>query len=188
MWKFVLIIFLFSSVVYSQQNNSVGITEQTVNDNGILKTHTVLTPEVNNGIQNLCEPTYNNPTFIADGNTSTRWFFTDSASIGNHCAVSGNGNYNVTGWDLNTERVSFYGNLNSTPIWEFFVNPEVSKSHVTISDTGGVIAVGSYRNIYLFNNTSNTPIFSFNNTTYQRLCGTCWHNKRWIISCRNCIP
>ena len=165
MWKFVLIIFLFSSIVYSQQNNFVGITENTINDNGVLKTHTILTPEVNNGIQNHYLPTYNNNSFITDGNTSIRWTFTDPASVGNHCAVSGNGNYNITGWDLNAERVSFYGNLNSTPLWQFYVNPSVSKSYVAISDTGGVIAVGSYRNIYLFNNTSGTPFFNFDITT-----------------------
>ena len=168
MWKPLLIILLFSTITYSQQNqqgNFIGTKDQVVNDNGVLKTYTTITPEINNGNQTLYEQTPHNPPFISDNNTTIRWSYTDPASIGYHCAVSGNGNYNITAWDLNSERVSFYGNLNSTPLWEYYVNPQVSSSYVAISDTGGVIAVGSLKNIYLFNNSSSTPFFNLDLST-----------------------
>ena len=168
MWKPLLIILLFSTITYSQQNrhgNLIGTKEQVVNDNGVLKTHTTLTPEINNGNHTLYEKSPPNPPFITDNNTTIRWSYTDPSSIGYHCAVSGNGNYNITAWDLNSERVSLYGNVNSTPRWQYYVDPQVSNSYVSISDTGGVIAVGSYNNIYLFNNSSSTPFFNLDLTT-----------------------
>ena len=168
MWKPLLIILLFSTITYSQQNkqgNLIGTKEQVVNDNGVLKTHTTLTPEINNGNHTLYEKAPQNPPFITDNNTTIRWSYTDPSSIGYHCAVSGNGNYNITAWDLNSERISLYGNVNSTPVWQYYVDPQVSNSYVSISDTGGVIAVGSYNNIYLFNNSSSTPFFNLDLTT-----------------------
>ncbi len=164
MWKPILIVLLFSPILYSQ-NYFVGVSETTTHQNGILKSQTVLVPEVYNHDKTLNTPFYNNPPFNINNNTTTRWSYTDPASIGYHCAVSSNGNYNVTGWDLNSERVSLYGNLNSVPYWEFYSNPLVSNNYVAISDTGGVIAVGSHKNIYLFHNSSNVPFFNFDLTT-----------------------
>ncbi|MBL7129016.1 MAG: T9SS type A sorting domain-containing protein [Ignavibacteria bacterium] len=169
MWKSLLIILFFPLFVFSQQNsgeNFIGVTEQLVNENGVQNIYTTITPEINNGKQTLYEQTPNNPPFISDNNTTIRWLYTDPVSVGNHCAVSSNGNYNITAWDLNSKRVSFYGNLNSTPLWEYYVDPQVStSSYVAISDTGGVIAVGSTKNIYLFNNSSSTPFFNLNLST-----------------------
>ena len=164
MWKSILIVLLFSSILYSQ-NNFTGKSEIITNVNGVIKSHTILIPEVNDGVQTPYIPVNQNPPFNINNNTTTRWSFTDPASIGNHCEVSGNGNYNVTGWDLNTERVSLYGNINSTPFWEFYANPQVSSNYIAISDTGGVIAAGSHKNIYLFTNLSNVPFFNFDLTT-----------------------
>ena len=164
MWKSILIVLLFSSILYSQ-NNFIGKSEFISNVNGVIKSNTILIPEINDGVQTPYIPVNQNPPFSINNNTTTRWSYTDPASIGYHCEVNGNGNYNITAWDLNTERVSLYGNLNSTPIWEYYVDPQVSSSYVAISDTGGVIAVGSLKNIYLFNNSSSTPFFNLDLNT-----------------------
>lgn len=93
--------------------------------------------------------------------SAIRWSFTDAIAIGDRSATSGNGLYQTTGWGLNTERVSVYNNSSNTPIWEFPTSTNVNINYVAISDTGGVIAAGSYHNIYLFNRTSSTPFFNF---------------------------
>jgi hypothetical protein len=102
----------------------------------------------------------------SSSNTSMiRWSFTDPIAIGDRNATSGNGLYEVVGWALNTERVSLYTNTNNTPLWEYFTDPNTFVNHVAISDTGGVIAAGSYKNILMFNRGSSTPFFNFDLST-----------------------
>lgn len=95
-------------------------------------------------------------------NSIVRWSFTDAIAIGDQSVTSQNGLYQATGWGLNTQRVSLYGNSSNTPFWEFFTAPNTFINYTAISDTGGYIASGSYHNIYIFNRSSSTPIFNFN--------------------------
>lgn len=163
MKKLILFLLLLSVSVYSQ-DNLIGKKEITINENGSLKKKTVLNPLPNTGnkeiyINNISP----NPINILN-NTYIKWTYTEPTAIGDYCFTSGNGNYGVVGWDLNSERISLYGNLNAIPVWEFNTNPDVYLNFVTISDTGGVIGVGSLYNIYLFDNATNVPFFNFDLT------------------------
>lgn len=111
------------------------------------------------GVQNS---TLQNPALNHMNASSIRWITSDPIAIGDRCATSRNGLYQVTGWGLNTERVSLYNNLSAVPLWEYPSNPNTFINYVAISDTGGYISNGSYHNIYIFNRASNTPIFNFN--------------------------
>ncbi len=102
------------------------------------------------------------PQSYSAGSSAVRWSFTDPIAIGDRSVTSANGLNEVTGWGLNTERISFYGNASNTPLWEFPTNPNVFINNVAISDNGSMIAGGSYHNIYMFNSSSSTPIFDFN--------------------------
>ncbi len=162
MWKFILI-FLFSSSSIFSQDILIGKKDITVFEDGFFKKQTILNPlryEGSSG-SNLFQ---NSSTQTVQSNTFVRWSYTDPAAIGDYCQSSGNGRYSVVGWDLNNERISLYGNLNSTPLWEFMTDPEVFLNFVTVSDTGGVVGVASYHNIYLFTNMNNIPFFNFDLT------------------------
>jgi len=94
-----------------------------------------------------------------------RWNFTDIAAIGSKCAVSGNGQYNAVGWYLNNQRIALYGNTNSTPIWEYPLPNFLSTNFVSLNYNGDLIAAGSDLHVYVFNNSSNVPIFDLDLTT-----------------------
>jgi hypothetical protein len=96
--------------------------------------------------------------------SSVRWSCTEPAAVGEKCAVSGNGKYSVVGWMLNNHRISFHDNSGSVPVWEYITGQGNYINYVAISDTGGVIALGSNLNVLMFTNTSNTPFFSFDLT------------------------
>lgn len=137
---------------------------ETINENGVIKQRTVIKAEENKGTKHKQE--ISPIPFITDASgTNIRWNTSDPTAISYHCAVSNNGNYNVSSWDLNNKRVTLYGNTNSTPVWDYFVNPNTGQNNIAVSDTGGVIATGSYHNIYLLTNTSNTPFFNYDLTT-----------------------
>jgi hypothetical protein len=128
-----------------------------------------------NGIITVPEVNYSSPiSFLqsSDQNISdlfgsmVRWNFTDAAAIGSRCAVSGNGQYNAVGWDLNNQRVSLYGNTNSTPIWEYPLPNNLSTNFVSLNYNGDRIAAGSDLHTYVFTNTSNVPIFDFDVNTF----------------------
>jgi len=163
MWKLILVLILICANAQSQ-DFLIGKKESTVFENGALKKKTILNPQPNNGQQYTQPGAISNPPVALGNNTTVRWSFTDPIAIGDFSLVSGNGKYDVTSWNLNTERISFYNNLSSIPLWEYFADPNVYLSFITISDTGGVIGTGSYHNIYLFNNTGNTPFFNFDLT------------------------
>jgi hypothetical protein len=97
--------------------------------------------------------------------TMVRWNFTDAAAIGSKCEVSGNGQYNAIGWDLNNQRLSLYGNTNSTPIWEYPLPNNLSTNFVSLNFDGDIIAAGSDLHVYVFTNTSNVPFFDYNVTS-----------------------
>jgi Secretion system C-terminal sorting domain/WD domain, G-beta repeat len=163
MKKFILLFILITSSVFSQ-DNLTGKKVISVFENGSFKNKIIVNPEPFNGKQQL-NPVENsihpaNPF----NNTSIKWSYTEPTAIGDFCVTNENGNYNVVGWDLNSERISLYGNSNSTPIWEFSTDPMVFLNFVTISDTGGVVGAGSYHNVYLFDNSSNVPFFNYDLT------------------------
>lgn len=163
MWKFILLLCLISNFVFAQ-NDFIGKSEILTNENGVIKHRMVLNPmpfdnakPVNPG-ENSFAP------LNSFNNSAVRWNYTEPAAIGDYCATSGNGQRTVVGWNLNNHRVSLYNNLSSTPIWEFPTDINGFTNFVSISDNGGVVAVGSYHNIYLFADTGNVPFFNYDLT------------------------
>jgi hypothetical protein len=155
-----LFVILLYSNLYSQSDNFIGSTTKSVIQNGVTKYYTTTNPQLNEGA-NLMTYESGNDTRLSNG-SYTRWSFTDGAAINNDGMVSGDGKTTAIGWYLNSKRVSVYGNANSTPIWEFPTNPASNgRNYIAVSDTGDVIAAGSYNNFYLFNKTSSTPFFNF---------------------------
>ncbi len=155
---------LSSATLFSQPDNNNNLTgTYTVyeNINGNIQPKVITRPEIYNSGYNEFQNSIPNGDALTNS-TYVRWKYTDPIAIGDRNQVSGNGLFAVTGWGLNTERVSLYNNSGSTPLWEFFTDPNVNINYVAISDTGGIIAVSSYKNVYLFNRASSTPFFNFN--------------------------
>jgi hypothetical protein len=149
----------------TQAQNIVGKSEVLSYANGTYQRMLITTPELyDNKLKPHYEPPQNQQPTISN-NSMIRWSFTDPIAIGDRDAVSGTGLYEVVGWGLNTERISLYGNANSTPLWEYTTDPNVNINYVAISDTGGVIAASSYKNVLMFNRPSSTPVFNFDLTT-----------------------
>ena len=94
-----------------------------------------------------------------------RWSFIDTVAINDYIMISADGLYGIVSWNLNSKRVSLYGNNNNTPVWEYTTPAAGWFSPVAISDTAGCIAVSSYHNILLFTRQSNVPFFNFDLTT-----------------------
>lgn len=163
MKKILLLVFsiYISSSVFAQKEHSVR-KEVTVTENGVSKKISI-TDQVRD-LPQITADYNNNSQSYSGGKTNVRWSYTDPVSLSDYCKVSGNGKYSIAGWDLNSERVSLYNNLSPAPVWEFFSDPNVYLNYVAISDTGGIIANGSYQNIYLFSNTNNSPTFNFDLT------------------------
>jgi len=161
MKKLILIfIILLYSNLFSQSDNFIGTTTKAVVQNGVLSYKTVTNPLLNEGARFMINETSGD---IRPTNSSyMRWSFTDAAAINNDGMISGDGKTTAIGWYLNNKRVSVYGNTNNTPFWEFSTNPAYTgRNYIAISDTGDVIAAGSYYNFYLFNKNSSTPFFNF---------------------------
>ena len=163
MTRLTFLLLLFNLTIFAQQN-FVGRHFLSQQFEGKDQITIVTIPEVN----------YSSPiSFLQSGEQNltdlfgsmVRWNFTDAAAIGSRCAVSGNGQYSAVGWDLNFQRVSLYGNTNSTPIWEYPLPNFLSQNYVSLNYDGDLIAVGSDLHAYVFNNSSNVPIFDFNVTT-----------------------
>jgi hypothetical protein len=114
------------------------------------------------GLSSLA-PAVNPPMIMNPDATTIRWNFQDPSAIGGDCKISANGIYGIVAWNLNSKRVALYKTTNSTPVWQY--TGLTSDSYVAISDTGGIIAAGNNRNIYIFTNTSNVPIVNFDLTT-----------------------
>src|SRR4030095_9595706 len=162
----ITILLLAVQLIFSQAGNFdlPGNKIITKLENGILQTRVITNPA---GENPNYTPIQTNPQSYSVNNSMIRWSFIDPIAIGDFCFTSANGLYQVTGWDLNTKRISLYNNTSSTPLWELFSNSNVNLNYVAISDTGGVIANGSYHNIYLLNRSSSTPFFNFNLETLQ---------------------
>ncbi|RPI14603.1 MAG: T9SS C-terminal target domain-containing protein [Ignavibacteriae bacterium] len=159
-----LFLFPLTAHIFSQSDNAVvtGSFLQYQNVNGNIVLRTVTNPaETGNYSQNIATPPVvfqNSPL----NNSMVRWSFTDPIAIGDRNATSGTGLYEVTGWGLNTQRVSLYNNESNNPLWEYMTDPTTFTNNVAISDTGGVIASASHKQILAFNRTSSTPILNYN--------------------------
>lgn len=163
MWKMIFVFLLAAGSVYSQ-SQIIGKMDHYTIENGVAVRQTVLNPMIN-------EKGHGNGPFVPNhqpvnvfNNTTVKWVYTDPASIGDFSLVSGNGKYEFTSWNLNNSRFSVYNNSSGTPLWEFFADPMSFLGFISISDTGGVLAAGSYKNIYLFSNSGSTPTFNFDLT------------------------
>jgi hypothetical protein len=133
-------------------------------------------------------PYIGEPQSYSISSSTVRWIFTDAIAIGDITVTSGNGQHEVTGWGLNVERISLYGNASNAPVWEYSSNPNVFINYVSISDTGGVIGGGSYHNVLMFNRSSPTPFFDFNLETQVADTGIAGpmditNNGNFIVAC-----
>ena len=161
-----ILLFVFSIYISSSefaQTKELSVRKEiTVAENGVSKKISVINQVTD--LRQITADNNNNVQSYSDGNTNVRWSYTDPVSLSDYCKVSGNGKYSITGWDLNSKRISLYNNLSPAPVWEFFSDPNVFINYVAISDTGGIIGNGSYLNFYLFDNTNNAPTFNFDLT------------------------
>ena len=163
MTRITFFLLLFNLTLFAQQN-FVGRHYLPQQVEGKEQISVVTVPEVN----------YSSPISLFQANaqnfsdlfgTMVRWNFTDAAAVGSRCAVSGDGQYSAVGWDLNSQRISLYGNTNSTPIWEYLLPNFLSTNFVALNYDGDMIAAGSDLHAYVFTNTSNVPFFDFDVTT-----------------------
>jgi len=155
-----LFVILTFSNLYSQSDNFIGSTTKSVLQNGVWSYQTVTNPLLNEGANRMINGESND--FRASNSSYMRWSFTDAAAINNDGMISGDGKTSAVGWYLNNKRVSVYGNTNNTPIWEYPTATNNGRNYIAVSDTGDVIAAGSFRNFYLFSKSSSTPFFNFN--------------------------
>jgi hypothetical protein len=160
--RFTIFLLLFNLSIFAQQN-FVGKHYLSREFQGNEQSNFITVPEVNYSSPIAFSQT-NEPIFTDLFGSMVRWNFTDAAAIGSKCAVSGNGQYNAVGWDLNFQRISLYGNTNSTPIWEYSLPNFLSTNFVSLNYDGDLIAVGSDLHTYVFTNTSNVPFFDFDVT------------------------
>ncbi len=163
-----LLLSLFSTFAQQDNTNNIpSVYKSYENVNGSVQTKIVTHPEVYD-LNN--KPVFNSETQkdIVLGNSNVRWSFTEAAAIGDRNSVNGTGLNEVVGWGLNAERISLYGNTNNTPVWEYPTDPSTNINHVVISDTGGIIASGSYKNVYMFNQQSSTPFFNLNLSAFPQ--------------------
>jgi hypothetical protein len=160
-----LISFFVCSILYAQQlPDYVGKHLVSRQLNGINQEGYITVPEINNTSPTPFAPRNTYYDEILTG-TMVRWNYTDAASIGDRCAVSGNGEYGAVGWGLNNTRISFYDNASSTPVWEYTVPNNYQVNFVSLNYSGNLIAAGAAQNVYVFNSSSNVPIFNFDLTT-----------------------
>ena len=161
MLKYILLFILISSTAFSQDYYT-GKHESETFENGVLIKRTILNPLPNPDYPNIQKNSGDliNQNLGNSSSTIIRWNFNDPAAIGDFSLVSGNGKYCVTSWNLNSKRISFYNSSTGNLLWEYFTDPLGYLNFISISDTGGVIALGSYHNIMLFNNSSSSPFFN----------------------------
>jgi hypothetical protein len=161
-----LFLVLTVSCLYSQsssQGSFVGKEIVSENVNGNIQYKIVTTPQLYTGDLNS-KNLSTQPVDRIDNNSSIRWKFTDPIAIGYSNMVSGNNLYTAEGWGLNTQRISLYGITNNVPLWEYTTGAAFT-NYVAISDTGGMIAASSLKNVYMFDRSSSTPFFNFDLNT-----------------------
>ncbi|MBK9227918.1 MAG: T9SS type A sorting domain-containing protein [Ignavibacteria bacterium] len=163
MFKLVLFLLILSSTSFAQ-DLFPGKHKVVTTENGIAVSKVIVVPEKINqfGVQGIEA----NSIVQTDMplSSSVRWSYFEPAAVGEKCVISGNGKYSVVGWMLNNHRISLHDNSSSVPLWEYVTGQGSYINFVSISDTGGVIALGSNLNILMFTNASNTPFFNFDLT------------------------
>ncbi len=164
LYKVLFISFFLCGIIYAQRvPDYVGTHSISMRQDGVNQQGYITIPEIYNpSLVSASGDIYFNGLFMG---TTIRWNYQDPVSIGDKCAVSGNGLYGAVGWGLNNPRISFYDNNNSTPVWEFPVVNNFQVNYVSMNYNGDLIAAGAYQNIYVFNNSSGVPIFNFDLTT-----------------------
>jgi len=163
MTRFTILLLLFNLSIVAQQN-FVGKHYLSHEFQGNDQSNFITIPEVNY-LSPISFSHASEQDFVDLFGSMVRWNFTDAAAIGSKCAISGNGQYNAVGWDLNNQRISLYGNINSTPIWEYPLPNFLSTNFVSLNYDGDLITAGSDLHAYVFTNTSNVPFFDFDLTT-----------------------
>lgn len=161
-----ILVFLICMVFFDAVSQTLSITgkyEQSLFENGTVKTKTFTNPLINEG-ENRMVNEKSVSTDYSVYSSSIRWNLIVTGSIANDMSISGNGLVGYCGWNINSKRIAAYGNANSTALWEFTASTSVNRNYVASSDTG-IVAAGSYLNIYLFDKNSNTPFFNFDLTT-----------------------
>jgi hypothetical protein len=103
---------------------------------------------------------------IQTGGSYIRYYFTEPYGVGYYSAESGNGLYSSVGWSLSNERISLFGNLNSTALWDF-PTYAVLTDYTDISDTCGFISAGVGNFIYALNRAGGVPVLTFNVQSYN---------------------
>ena len=148
---FVLIFFLFSSfTVIGQDNKFIG-TKKIMNGN---KSYYETIPQKNISINQTLEEnvtplnSHNMDRLVLDGNVL--WSFQDGLAIANVTELNSDGTLPLTGWGLNTMRVSRYTEANNIPLWEYSTAPY--DPNVDVSDDGSVIAATQGTDFYLLDN------------------------------------
>jgi hypothetical protein len=163
MTRFTIFLLLFNLSLFAQQN-FVGKHYLSREFQGNEQSSFVTVAEVNYSSPKSFSQT-NEQDFTDLFGSMVRWNFTDAAAIGSKCAVSGNGQYNAVGWYLNNQRISLYGNTNSTPVWEYPLTNNLATNFVSLNYNGDLIAAGADLHVYIFNNSSNVPFFDFDVST-----------------------
>jgi len=148
---FVLIYFIFSFItVTGQDNNFVG-TKKITNGN---KSSFETIPQKSNSSNQTIEAnkttinSHNKDRFVLDG--SVLWSFQDGLAIANVTELNSDGTVPLTGWGLNTMRVSRYTDVNNIPMWEYPTVPY--DANVDVSDDGSIIAATQGTDFYLLDN------------------------------------
>ncbi|MFI5145502.1 MAG: T9SS type A sorting domain-containing protein, partial [Ignavibacteria bacterium] len=103
---------------------------------------------------------------VQTGGSYIRYYFTEPYGVGYYSAESGNGLYSSVGWSLSNERISLFGNLNSTALWDF-PTYAVLTDYTDISDLGGLISAGVGNYIYALNRAGGIPVLTFNVQSYN---------------------
>ena len=148
---FVLIFFLFSSITVIGQDNKFIGTKKITNGN---KSFFETIPQKNISTYQTLEEnktpvnSYNKDRFVLDGNVL--WSFQDGLAIANVTELNSDGTLPLTGWGLNTMRVSRYTDVNNIPLWEYPTAPY--DPNVDVSDDGSVIAATQGTDFYLLDN------------------------------------
>ncbi|MGB9697009.1 MAG: T9SS type A sorting domain-containing protein [Ignavibacteria bacterium] len=164
-YNILLLTLLFCiSSLFAQELSSPGNYYQSQFTNGAFTSRFITVPEIYKG-ERKCFPVYKEMQGLYPSSSYIRWVFNEPTGICMSLEMSADGLVPFVGWGLNNKRVSLYNNNNSTPLWEYFTSAQGYQNWVAVSDTGNVLAAGSYHNILLFNKNSNVPFFNFDLTS-----------------------
>ena len=167
MKKLILISILLTITIFAQSNlpdNLVGVHYKYDSQKGYVITTNPLVNNSNN--KQILNNKSSVPDNVDSSNSTIRYTFQDPYSVGAVCAEAGNGLSSVIGWMLNTERTSYYNNLNSTAVWEFpLPGQSLPNNYVAITPNGSTVVSSFYQSIYLLNGTNGNQIWNYSITS-----------------------